>query len=75
MKYLLYNCFLILTILTFAYINSLPTKKTEPFTPEIRGFYRPIIRRTRIAAEGFYERTNKSVNDSFESLYKNLGLK
>jgi hypothetical protein len=57
----------------FSYINSL--HYLESFTPEIRGFYRPIVRNTRMAVEGFYERTQKKMNDSIDGFYKTLGLK
>jgi len=60
MKYLLYICFFLLVVLFFAYINS---KSKESFTPKIRAFYRPIIRRTRLAAEGFYTKTTNQVNN------------
>lgn len=60
MKYLLYIFFFLLIVIFFAYINSKPK---ESFTPKIRGFYRPIIRRTRLAAEGFYTQTTNQIND------------
>lgn len=63
MNYLLYYCFFILIILFFAYINSISLSK-EPFTPVIRRFYRPIIRHTRLAAEGFYNKTTDHVNET-----------
>jgi hypothetical protein len=64
MKYLYYYCFFIFIILLFAYINSYSSKK-ESFTPEVRGFYRPIIRKTRLVAEGFYDKTKKNIDDLF----------
>jgi len=73
MKYLFYYCFFILVILIFAYINSFYS--FESFTPEIRGFYRPIVRNTRLTAEGFYERTHKNIQETFEGFYKGIGLK
>jgi len=75
MKYLLYYCFFILIIFFFAYINSKPN---ESFTPMIRGYYRPIIRRTRLAAEGFYNNATDRVNESKRSVnnfFARLGLK
>jgi len=75
MKYLLYICFFILIIIFFAYINSKPK---ESFTPVVNGFYRPIIRRTRLAAEGFYDKTTNSINESnrsFNNFFARLGLK
>jgi hypothetical protein len=59
MKYLLYYCFLFLIIIFFAYINS---RSKEPFTSVITGFYRPIIRNGRLAAEGIYNKTTDHVN-------------
>jgi len=59
MKYLLYYCFLILIILFFAYINS---KSKESFTSVINGFYRPIIRHTRLVGEGYNNKITDYVN-------------
>ena len=75
MKYLLYICFFALIVIFFAYINS---KSKESFTPVVRGFYRPIIRRTRLAAEGFYNKTADHIyetNRSFNNFFAKLGLK
>jgi hypothetical protein len=75
MKYLIYICFFLLIVVFFAYINSKPK---ESFTPVVRGFYRPIIRRTRLAAEGFYDKTAGHINDtnrSFYNFFARLGLK
>jgi len=68
MKYILYYFLFIAIVITFAYINSIPKK--EPFTPNIRGYYRPIIRNTRLAAESF---KTKATN-SFDSFKKRLGF-
>ena len=68
MKYILYYLLFIAIIFTFAYINSVPKK--EPFTQNIRAYYRPIIRRTRLATESF----KTKLNNSFESFKKNLGF-
>jgi hypothetical protein len=35
----------------------------EPFTPNIRELYRPIIRNTRLISEGFYNNTTSSVSN------------
>jgi hypothetical protein len=37
----------------------------EGFTPKIRAFYRPIVRKTRIVGEGFYNRTSSKMNNIF----------
>ena len=67
MKYLYYCCFFIFIILLFAYINSYSFvhSKKESFTPAVRGFYRPIIRKSRLAAEGFYSKTKKNIDELF----------
>jgi hypothetical protein len=65
MKYLLYYCFFILIIFFFAYINSKPS---EAFTTMINGYYRPIIRTTRLAAEGFYNKAADNVNECNRSI-------
>lgn len=71
----LYYLFLILIILIFSYVNSQPT--TEPFipTPNLKQYYRPILRNTRVAAENFGTKTSEKINETFQGLYKNLGLK
>jgi hypothetical protein len=74
MKYLLYICFFILVVIFFAYVNSKPK---ESFTPVVRGFYRPIIRRTRLVAEGFYDKATDHINESsknFNKFFEKLGL-
>ena len=63
MKHLLYACFLFLIVCSFAFINSSP--HVESFTPKIRAFYRPIMRNTRIAGEGFYNKTSSSMSNLF----------
>jgi len=76
MKYLLYICFFLLIVLIFSYINTITSQK-ETFTPNIRGFYRPIIRRTRLAAEGFYDKASSHMNNSSTSIdvfLKRIGL-
>lgn len=66
---LYYYAILIAIILIFAYINSL-TKVEESFTPKIREVYRPIVRKTRIVGEGFY---NKSSSD-ISNLFRKFGI-
>jgi len=61
MKHILYSCFLILIVILFAYVNSMYS--VEPFTPNIRELYRPIIRNTRLISEGFYNNTTSSVSN------------
>jgi len=68
MKYLVYYCFFILVILTFAYFNSLPD--VEDFTPGIREVYRPYVRNVRILGEGFYI---KQKNNIF-NLFRKFGI-
>jgi hypothetical protein len=75
MKYLLYILFFILIIIFVAYVNS---KSKESFTPVVNSFCRPIIRETRLAAEGFYDKTTNSINESnrsFNNFFARLGLK
>lgn len=64
MKYLYYYCFVIFIVLLFAYINSYSFKR-ESFTPAVRGFYRPIIRKSRLVAEGFYDKTKNNIDKLF----------
>jgi hypothetical protein len=52
-----------LIIVLFAYFNSLHT--VEHFTPGIRAFYRPIVRKTRIIGEGFYNKTSSNISNLF----------
>ena len=63
MKYLIYNSFLILIIIIFAYVNSL--QSVENFTPAIRELYRPIIRHARVTSEGFYNKTTSNISNLF----------
>jgi len=66
-----YYAILIAIILMFIYINSLSkTKVEESFTPKIREMYRPIVRKTRIVGEGFY---NKSSSD-ISNLFRKFGI-
>ena len=63
MKNLIYNCFLFLIIVIFAYINSLHT--VESFTPKIKEIYRPYVRNARIIGEGFYNKSNTNISNLF----------
>ena len=63
MKHLLYNFFLFLLVITFAYINSL--HNVDGFTPGVRAFYRPIVRQTRMVGEGFYNKTSTNISNLF----------
>ena len=63
MKNLIYNCFLFLIIVIFAYINSLHT--VESFTPKIKEMYRPYVRNARIIGEGFYNKYNSNISNLF----------
>lgn len=63
MKHLIYNCFLFLIIIIFAYINSLHS--VESFTPKIKEMYRPYVRNARIIGEGFYNKTNSNISNLF----------
>lgn len=57
MEHLVYSFLLLCIICTFAFINSSPP--IENFT------YRPIVRNTRIASEGFYNKTSSSIHNLF----------
>jgi len=76
MKYLLYNIFFILIVLIFAYINSIPKK--EPFTPrinsKINAYYRPLIRRTRLATESFKDGIKNGLITTIDKLAEQLGF-
>jgi hypothetical protein len=63
MKNLIYNCFLFLIVLIFAYINSLHT--VESFSPKINEIYRPYVRNARIIGEGFYNRSSSNISNLF----------
>ena len=68
MKNLIYNCFLFLIIVIFAFINSLHT--VESFTPKLKEMYRPYVRNARVIGEGFY---NKSTSD-ISNLFRKFGI-
>ncbi len=63
MKNLIYNCFLVLIIFTFAYINS--PHHVEEFTPKINEAYRPYVRNARIISEGFYNKSCSNISNIF----------
>jgi len=63
MKHIIYNCFLILIVIFFAYINSIHS--VEEFTPNIRQIYRPFIRNTRLISEGFYNKAASNISNLF----------
>jgi hypothetical protein len=63
MKNLIYNCFLFLIVIIFAYINSLHT--VESFTPKIKEMYRPYVRNVRIIGEGFYNKSTSNISNLF----------
>jgi hypothetical protein len=66
MKHLMYSFFMFCIICIFAFINSPPM--IEKFTPKIRSFYRPIIRNTRIASEGFYNKISSNIHNLFRKI-------
>jgi hypothetical protein len=68
MKYFIYNCFFLIIVLFFAYINT--KNQQEAFTPKIREMYRPHIRNARIFSEGLYD--NHSANIS--NLFRKFGI-
>jgi hypothetical protein len=63
MKFFIYNCFLILIVIFFAYMNSIHS--VENFTPKIRQVYRPIVRNTRLITEGFYNKVTSNISNLF----------
>jgi len=63
MKHLIYNCFLFLIVIIFAYVNSLHT--VESFTPKIKEMYRPYVRNARIIGEGFYNKSTSNISNLF----------
>ena len=72
MKYFIYNFFLIIIVLFFAYINTQQEvyQEKEAFTPKIRELYRPHLRNARIISEGLYN--NHSANNS--NLFRKVGI-
>jgi hypothetical protein len=45
-------------------------KKTENFTPKMRGLYRPYLREARVVSEGFYGDGENNIN----RLFRKFGL-
>ena len=72
MKYFIYNFFLIIIVLFFAYINTQQEvyQEKEALTPKIRELYRPHLRNARIISEGLYN--NHSANIS--NLFRKVGI-
>ena len=56
--------FLLVFLLLVEYVNSLH-KVEESFTPKIREMYRPVIRKTRIIGEGFYNKSSSNISNLF----------
>jgi hypothetical protein len=63
MRHFIYICLLIIIIFSFSYWNSY--QSIESFTPKIREFYRPILRKTRMIGEGFYNKTSSNISNLF----------
>ena len=58
--------FIIIFIIFIIYLMDFDLKNiNEGFTPKIRAFYRPIVRKTRIVGEGFYNKTSSKMNNLF----------
>jgi dolichol kinase len=55
--------FIIFCIIPLINIDS--NNINEGFTPKIRAFYRPLVRKTRIVGEGFYNKTSSKMNNLF----------
>ena len=76
MKYFIYNCFFIIIVLFFAYINTIQDvdnekekeKEKEAFTPKIRGLYRPYLRNARIISEGLYNNHSNNISNLFRKV-------
>ena len=54
---------MILIVIIFAYFNS--SSNIENFTPKIREFYRPYVRKARNIGEGFYNNTTSNMSNLF----------
>jgi hypothetical protein len=63
---LLFLFIVILFIISFMNINS--NNVNENFTPKIKGFYRPLVRKTRLVGEGFYNKTSSNINNLFRKI-------
>jgi hypothetical protein len=64
MKYLIYNCILIIIIIAFA-LNNNDNIILENFTPKIREMYRPFVRNARLGAEGVYNKYSSNISNLF----------
>ena len=64
MNYLYIYLLLISIILFFSYYNSIHATAAgeEGFTPHIRRFYRPYVRKARMYTEGFYSTIQNHMN-------------
>ena len=66
MKYFIYNCFFIIIVLFFAYINTPEKEKEkEAFTPGINAFFRPHIRDARNFSEELYDKNTANISNLF----------
>jgi len=70
MKYFIYYLLFILIIFSFAYINSKNNKEgfTKKFREKMRGFYRPVVRKTRVSVESFKNETINRFKNTIDSL-------
>jgi hypothetical protein len=58
-------------IFSFAYINSKNNNKegfTKKFREKMRGFYRPVIRKSRVSIENFKNETINRFKNTIDSL-------
>lgn len=65
MEYFMYYCFLCVVIFIFAYFNSLPK---EGFTPSIRKWYRPYVRKARLMGTSLYNRHKLKTHNFFRKM-------
>ena len=64
LKHLWYICFLFAIVILVSYVKTLQ-QGLEEFTPKIRAFYRPLVRKTRIVGEGFYNKSSSTISNLF----------
>jgi hypothetical protein len=64
MKFFIYNCFFLLIVLIFAYVNTV-NHMEEAFTPKVRELYRPYSRNLRLMSEGFYNKHTTALSNLF----------
>jgi hypothetical protein len=69
MKYLIYNCILIIIIIAFA-LNNNDNIILENFTPKIREMYRPLVRNARLGSEYVYNKHSSNMSN----LFRRVGL-